>query len=127
MSPFDFVNSVNFSKENLVEANPDCEDEYVPYFTNKALSYFPDTIFHSQLMNENSHIGKKLQYEYLLVSVPKKKRFSKWIKPEKLEILECLKRRYHYNDTKAQEALRCLTPEQIEAMISAELTADGRM
>ena len=125
MNPFEFVNSVNFSKENVIELNPDCEKFYIPFFTNKALSYFPDTIFYSQQMNENSHIDKKLQYEYFLNSVSKKSRFSKWVKPEKQEIIECIKRRYHYNDTKAREALKCLTEDQIKEILDAELTADG--
>lgn len=125
MNPFDFVNSVNVSKENVIERNPECEKDYIPYLINKAMSYFPDTVFYSQQMNENSHIDKKLQYEYFLNSVSKKPRFSKWAKVEKQEILECIKRRYHYSDTKAREAIKCLTEDQIKEILAAEMTADG--
>lgn len=125
MNPFEFINSVNFSKENIIEANPDCEKDYLPFITNKSLSYFPDTIFQSQSMNENSHIDNRLQYDFFLNSVSKRRRYSKWTKPEKQEIIDCLKRRYHYNDTKAHEALKCLTDDQIREIIQSETTMDG--
>ena len=63
MSPFDFVNSINYSKKNLM-VDEQSEEEYIPFLTNRALSYFPDTILYAQEMNINGHIDKKLQYNY---------------------------------------------------------------
>ena len=112
MNPFDFVKSINSSKQDLMDENPEVEKEYIPFITNKALSYFPDSIFHAQAMNQKSHLDKKLQYDYLRTSLPKRDRFSKWIKPEQNELLDAVKTLYHYNEIKAHQAIKCLSDEQ---------------
>ena len=112
MNPFDFVKSINSSKQDLMDENPDVEKEYIPFITNKALSYFPDSIFHAQAMNQNVHLDKKLQYDYLRNSLPKRERFSRWTKIEKDDLLDGVKFLYHYNDIKAKQAIKCLSEEQ---------------
>ena len=88
-SPFDFLNSINFSKENLIEDTED-EKQYVPFIVNRGLGYFQDTIMLANEMNVNCHIDNKMQYDFLKNTVRKRKRFSKWLKAEddrKVDIL----------------------------------------
>ena len=54
MKPFDFINSINFTKKNMIRGteNDDlAEKSYVPYITNRTLSYFTDTLLYANEMN----------------------------------------------------------------------------
>ena len=85
MKPFDYVNSINFTKKNLMKntANDElAEKDYVPFLTNKSLSYFTDTLLYANEMNRYHFLDKRLQYEFYLNSIRKKKRFAKWAKAE---------------------------------------------
>ena len=47
MKPFDYINDINYGKKNVIENsdNPELAEKlYVPYVTNKTLSYFIDCI-----------------------------------------------------------------------------------
>ena len=116
MNLSDFLTSINSSKENLIEKEPICEKEYVPFVVNKCLSYFPDTLFYANQINALSGMDKRLQYDYLRMSVSKRKRFSKWIKEDKNDNIETIQEYYGYSYRKAKECLGCLSSEQIENM-----------
>ena len=116
MKPFDYVNDINFKKKNLMrETDNDklAESGYVPYLTNRSLSYFPDTLFHAQNMNVNNSLDNLLQYEYLLNIVRHKKRFAKWVKPEDNDDLEIIKMYFGYSNKKAEQALKVLSSEAV--------------
>ena len=108
------LNSINHSKIDIMSDDTITEKDYVPFVVNRCLSYFQDTILYVNEMNVNYGIPKKMQYLYLMKSVRKNKRFSKWMKPEKLDNLELIKEYYGYNNIKAKEALEILSPEQIQ-------------
>ena len=78
----EFLNSINISKENLIQKDLKLEKDYLPFVVNKCFSYFLDTIFYANRMNSLPFLDKKMQYDYLLYSTTKRKRFSKWIKNE---------------------------------------------
>lgn len=116
MKPFDFVNSINVSKDNLIEKDPNCEKDYVPFLTNRALSYFPDTVLYANVMNGFPFLANKLQYEYLLNSIRPKRRFSKWAKRDESENIKALSRYYGYSMKKAEEVLPIFSQEQIDTI-----------
>ena len=93
------------------------ESLYVPFVVNRALSLFPDTLFHVNEMNLNSHLDSKLQYEYLYNSIRKKKRFEKWPwKKVEVSDVDLICDVYKYNRVKAREVLSVLTKEQISEL-----------
>jgi Fe-S cluster assembly iron-binding protein IscA len=95
--------------------NPElAEKTYNPFLTNRALSYFPDTIQFANMMNKNSHIDNMLQYSFLLNIIRKRKRFSKWFKKNDDDVLQMVIDYYGYSVNKAKEALKILNDEQIE-------------
>ena len=114
----DFLNSINKTKKNLFEENdPELtEKEYkrLAYIINRILSYFPDTLFHSQAMNMRPFLDGRIQYEYLLHAISKKSRFAKGIKVENPEHLAIVQKYYGYNTKKAREALEILTEEDLK-------------
>jgi hypothetical protein len=109
MNPFDFVNSINYTKKDLMKDPEVSETSYVPY---KALSYFPETIMYANEMNRMQADGK-LQYHYLLNTVRPGKRFAKWVKKDDTESIELVKLFYGYSTDKAQQALTVLSQENL--------------
>jgi hypothetical protein len=109
----DWLNSINTSKENLLEEHPDSTSSYTPYIINKCMSAQLDTILFAQEMNQHPYIPKEMQYLFYLHGVRKKKRFSPWLKKVNVENLEAVKEYYGYNNKKAMDALKILNREQI--------------
>jgi hypothetical protein len=115
MSPFDWLNSINYDKKNLMDEDPTTEKLYSPFMINRGLSYFPDTILYANQMNGFFGLENKLQYEFYLYGIQKRKRFSKWTKKDKTtDTLDIIVQYYKYNEERALEALSLLTDEQIE-------------
>ena len=118
MTPFDFLNEINYGKNDLIvdDIEQQIEKQYNPYIVNRGLSYFYDTVIYANDMNTRHHLDKKLQNAYLLNIIRKKKRFSKWHKAEKSELLEIVMKFYGYSIKRAKEVLPLLTTENIEEM-----------
>lgn len=125
ISPFDFINSINSTKEDLMVDDQAIKD-YNPFIVNKGLSYFADTIYDSQMMNLNSHLPKDMQYKYLINSVRPRKRYSKWFKrDDKLDAdLTAIRQYYGYDISKAKTALSILSEEQLN-IIKQKLETGG--
>ena len=128
-NPFVYVDSVTNSKKNLMRgsANDDlAEKGYKPYMTNRSLSYHQDCILYANEMNMRKHLEHKLQYEYLLNTLRKRKRRgSKWGKDKPDATVEMIMEYYGYGRAKAEQVLRVLTDEQL-AMIEVALDKGGK-
>lgn len=109
----DWLNSINHTKEDLTENDPDVINKYTPFIVNRCMSGHIDTLLFSNEMNMYHNLPKDMQYSFYINTVRKKKRFSPWIKKDKVEDLDCIKRYYGYSDTKALQALRILSTDQI--------------
>tara|TARA_Y100000996_G_scaffold266716_1_gene209901 strand:+ start:19 stop:399 length:381 start_codon:yes stop_codon:yes gene_type:complete len=121
----DWLNSINFNKENLIKGNPDIVKQYPPFIVNKCLAGHIDCIMFANEMNKNHQLDKDMQYSFYLNSLRKKKRFSPWIRKDKIDDLECVKNYYGYSTEKALQALRILSSEQIK-FIKQRLETGGR-
>jgi hypothetical protein len=118
---FDFLNSVNENKRDLLKEDPANVSEYVPFMVNRGLSYFPDTVMFANEMNQHASIPKEWQYAFYLNGVSKRRRFSKWSKRDATpEDVSLVMRAYQYSSEKAISALKLLTIEQLEEMRAAE-------
>lgn len=114
MNPFEIINDITYNKSGVI--TEDNEKEYVPFIVNKGLSYFIDTTFQANEMNCNHHVDHQLQFDYLLNSIRKKKRFSKWNKKQELDVLEAIQEYYGYSITKAKDVVGILSDEHIERL-----------
>ena len=110
----DWLNSINFNKENLIKGNPDIAKQYPPYIINRCLSGHLDCVMYANEMNKYPGLDKDMQYSFYINTLRKKKRFSPWIKKDKIENLESVKKYYGYSTEKAQQALKILSNEQID-------------
>ena len=105
----DWLNSVNFTKEDLSE---DIKS-YPPYIINRCLSGHIDCIMYANEMNMHHQLDKDMQYSFYLNTLRKRKRFSPWLRKDKVTDLECVKQYYGYSNEKALQALKILTKEQL--------------
>ena len=112
-TPFDFVNSISYSKKDLMCADELAEKLYNQFIVNKALSYFPDTIFFVNELNVRN-VDNRQHFTYLLQAIPRKKRFSKWFKLEDTDTIQLIQEHYNYSYSKAKEALKLLSDDQIK-------------
>jgi len=64
-------------------------------------------------MNKHSELPKDMQYEFYINSLRKRKRFSPWIKQDKVKDLDIVKQYYGYSNEKALQALKILSQDQI--------------
>lgn len=113
---FDYVNQILYGKKNLI-VDEESEKEYVPFLVNRALSYHYDTVLFANEMNRRHFLDKKLQNDFFINTVRSQKRpHVKWAKATKDDSLQYIKKAYGFSDSKALDALRLLTEEQIQEL-----------
>ena len=110
----DYLYSINQSKKNILDDDPNAARKYPAYVVNRCLSSFTDTVLYANEMNKNSHLPNKMQYDFFLNSVKPRKRFSPWARKDSIDYLDVVKEYYGYNDDKALQALRILTKNQLD-------------
>ena len=121
----EYLNAINFSKKNVM----DSEDkqwikQYPAFIVNKILSGFSDTIMLVNEMNRNHFLDKDMQFQFLINSIRSKKRFSPFLRANKLKDIECVKEYYGYSNDKAKSALDILTKDQLK-LIKEKLYKGG--
>ena len=115
MNPFEYVNAINYTKENIM-IDDVAEKAYAPYMVNRQLSYFPDTVLAANEMNRCHHVDNRLQFDFFINIIRKRKRFSKWFKPEQISDLDAVKIYYGYSNEKARQIITLLSTEQINEL-----------
>ena len=115
MNPFEYLNAINTTKKDIM-VDDVAEKEYNAFMVNRGLSYFSDTVLIANEMNLNHHLDNRLQFDFFINIIKKKKRFSKWLKARDIENLEIIKQYYGYSDEKAKSVLSLFDHDQIDEM-----------
>ena len=123
MGPFDYIKAIN-KHENIMKNDPFAEKDYMPFLVNRGLSFFQDTILQVNEVNRLHFLDKKLQFDYLLNNIRPRNRWSKWLKPDKIENLELVKTYFGFGNEKAKDALEVLSDKHIEE-IKNQFTEGG--
>ena len=110
----DWLNSLNFNKNNLIEEDSDVIKDYAPYIINRCLSGHLDCVMFVNEMNKYHNLDKDMQYSFYLTTLRKKKRFSPWLRKDKVTDLQCVKQYYGYSNEKASQALKILSTQQLD-------------
>ena len=122
----EYLNAINFTKKDLMKSEDELwQKKYPAFIVNKLLSAFSDTIMLVNEMNRNHFIDKDMQFQFLLNSIRTKKRYSPFLRANKLKEIECVKEYYGYSNEKAKTALSILTKNDIEH-IKKSLNKGGR-
>ena len=102
----EYLNAINHTKERLLDSeDEEWEKKYPPFIVNKCVYPFQDTIMLVNEINQLPHLDKKLQFDFLLNSIRSRKRFTPWLKANKLDDLEYVKEYYGYSNDKAKRLL----------------------
>ena len=120
----DWLNSINLTKQDITIDDPQTIKKYAPFIINKCMSGHLDTVMFANEMNLQSHLAKDLQYQFYLNSIRKKKRFSPWLRKDKIKNLDVVKSYYGYSNEKAIQALKILSKEQLN-YIKAKIDVGG--
>ena len=112
----DWLNSINFNKEDLTEDDENTIKSYPPFIINKCLSGHLDSVLFANEMNKYHFLDKDMQYKFYLNILRKRKRFSPWIRKDKDSDLDIVKSYYGYSNEKARQVMRILSTEQINYM-----------
>ena len=115
MNPFEYVQASNDTKKDIM-VDDIAEKGYNAFMVNRSLSYFNDTVLIANEMNRHSHLDSRLQFDFLINIVRKRKRFSKWAKPQVESDIEVIKEYYDYSNEKARQAISLLSPDQINGL-----------
>jgi len=115
MNPFEYLKAINETKKDVM-VDDIAEKEYNPFIINRGLSFFRDTILYANEMNRFHHLDHRLQFDFFINIIKKKKRWSKWVKPQEVANLELIKEYYGYSNEKAKSALSLMSNEQIEEL-----------
>jgi hypothetical protein len=124
LSPFQYLNEINLGKKDIMQDDI-AEDQYVPFVVNRTLSYFQDTVLIANEMNKHHHLDNRLQFDFLKGIVRKRKRFSKWAKPDTDADIATIKEYYGYSVVDATQALSVLSADQL-AELRLKLHKGGR-
>jgi hypothetical protein len=108
-NPFDYLNAINNTKKDILVNDKD----YNAFLVNRGLSYFPDTILYANEMNIHHQIASRLQFDFLINTIRKRKRFSKWNKTTESADIEALKAYYGYSNDKARNVLPLLNMNEL--------------
>lgn len=115
MNPFEYLKAINDTKQDIM-VDDIAEKGYNPFMVNRGLSYFHDTVVIANEMNRYHHIDNRLQFDFYINIIRKRKRFSKWLKPETVSDVEVVKEYYGYSNEKSRQALSLLTSEHINEL-----------
>ena len=127
ITPFDFINAASFSKDDLIgdhEIPEQAEKLYTPYIVNKGFSWFEDTVLHANEMNMRANLFGGAQFDYYRGALRKRKRFSKWFKPDVDKDLDAIQEVYQCNRTVAKMYQKALNPDQM-VEVRAKLETGG--
>ena len=116
VSPFEFVNAINGSKEDLFETRGYAASDYNAFIVNRQFSYFPDTIFIANAANQLSNAPSKSQFDFYRFLVDPRRRYAKWGKPVKHEYLEILMKTYEISLNKALDIIDLFSKEELEEL-----------
>ncbi len=112
MNPFEIINSISNTKKDILEN----EKDYNAFMVNRGLSYFPDTVIYANEMNKFHHLDSRLQYQFLINTIRKRNRFSKWNKSIESKNINAIKKYYNYSNEKARDVLPLLSNENLNTI-----------
>ena len=115
MNPFEYIKAINDTKKDIM-VDDIAEKGYNPFIINRNFSFFNDTVLYANEMNRFHHLDHRLQFDFFINIIKKKKRWSKWVKPQDIENLELIKQHYGYSNDKAKSVLELFNNEQIEEL-----------
>ena len=122
MNPFDVINMVCAEKDPQWSSVGD--KEYNSFLINRGISMFSDTVMLAAEMAIRHTCPVEWQFEFYKNAItPKKKRFAKWYKPEKDELIDLIMDSYQVTRSKATAMALLFNDENVTKL--KEMTFRG--
>jgi len=119
---FDFIKDLSNEKKYLFD--PLTPGDFNVFMINRGFSQYPDTIFFANEMNMLSKLSPQAVNDFYFYGLDKKRRFSKWAKAEKFDIIPLIQEKYNCNINRAKEIKGLMNDENEKALIK-ELDKGG--
>lgn len=116
INPFDYVNAINYTKQDLFAQEKPSEVQYPRYIIDLAMSQYPDTVLFANEANAMQNVPSHAHFKFYLHLVDKKRRYAKWGKIEHDNKLDVIMRHYKYSREKALAVVDLFTDEQIQSL-----------
>lgn len=117
---FDYISDINYKEIKILSEGKGWEEQddrdYNSFVVNRTLSYFNDTVAYANEMNFRAFLANRSQFDFLINTVRKRKRFAKWIKPIIGSDIDVIKKYYECNTKIANMYLCILTTEQVDEL-----------
>lgn len=117
LGPFDFIKSIAKGSRGVDLMNdPDNEKVYLPFITNRTMSYFPDSILIANELNRLAHLPNICQFHLFRWTLRPQNRFTKFAKQVKVKDIEVIMAEYGYSREKALAVVDLFDAAQIKIM-----------
>jgi len=127
---FNHLNNILYIKDFSVLEDEEKMKTYNPFMINRFLAIAPENLFFVELMNKGK-IGKKTQYYFYLLAIPKGKKFLKYPKKtldkKKEKIIESIMEYYEINRTKAEKYFELLNEKQVKYICDVIETTEQKI
>lgn len=108
---FEFINAISTG------ADVELDEDYNTYLTNRAFSYYLETILLVNEVNRKGLVDKDMHYDFMQSAIqPKRKRFSKWAKPVKQRAASLISRFYNVPISHAYTYEKLFSEEEINKL-----------
>lgn len=123
-SPFDYVKAVN--EKNYIFDKEIEDKSYNSYIMNSALSYYRDTIFFANEANKFQNVNNKQHFDFYYFGIPKRKRWSPWVKTPKFdkEFVDKVANLYKVSFVQAKEYINIMDESDLN-MLKSMLTTSS--
>lgn len=102
-SPFAMADRINL-KQGSLTADELKDRKYSAFVMNSIYSNTQDTIYFANEINSHwSGISDEMHFNYFYKLIPKKKRFGKWNKESKRDVISLIKEYFGYSTLKAKQ------------------------
>jgi Bacteriophage clamp loader A subunit len=111
------LNSLNKNKTNIIRNEEIREKDYPTFVTARMMAHYPDCVLFVNDVNV-SGIQARRHFEYLLHSVTKKNRYTKYEKPKNSEYAEFVMQMLNCSRRVAEQYLEVLSDEALNEVKS---------
>lgn len=118
-----YLDAINMSKENLL-VDAETTKGYPAFVVSRSLSYHRSCIPLLDLLNKANVLDNNMHNDFLLYTIPKGKKYAKWAKPEKFELVDHVARYFECSKHKAIEYMAFLSDEDLKK-ITAKFDEGG--
>jgi hypothetical protein len=101
------------NKDNVLDENPDLIKDYSPYVINRYFSFHYDSIGSSNEMNQWRFLDGKLQFDYFINTLRKRKRSLVWEVSSEGEDISLIKEYYNVSLSKAKDIYKLLSVDEL--------------